>query len=380
MRGAFLAIVAIALLCHAANALRLNAWHSPHRAAHALRCRAAVAQEVDPDIFEGLGAPPSEWLASHADEDLAVVLEALLASCAQIATKVRTASCDSEACFSPPVSTVSEDEEEEGEMAVDVLANDVLVSKLGATGMVSVISSTSDGIEDQQVSGSGFAVALDPLSGTSILDTNYCVGTMFSIWRGDTLQNVTGRKLVAAGACLYGPRTTAVVALRDMPAVHEFLLLEAAAGAGSDGRWAKSNAFGYMREGRLFSPANFRCSATHEGYAKLIDHWQREEFSLRYTGAAVVDVVQLLIKGCGVFVSPASVGQRAPLRLLYEAIPLSFLVEKAGGTCSDGEQSVMDILVRNTDHRTQLAVGSEAEVRRFDSMVGPSPVQGWLAP
>ena len=90
--------------------------------------------------------------------------------------------------------------------------------------------------------------------------------------------------------------------------------------------------------------------------------------------------MQLLVKGCGVFVSPASVGQRAALRLLYEAIPLSFLVEKAGGSCSDGEQSVMDILVRNTDHRTQLAVGSEAEVRRFDSMVGPSPVQGWLAP
>lgn len=344
-----------------------------------------MAQQVDPAIYEGIGASPSEWLASNADEDLAVVLEALLASCAQIATKVRTAACDSEACFSPI--SMSDEDEDEGEMAVDVLANDVLVSKLGATGIVSVISSTSDGIEDQQVSGSGFAVALDPLSGTSILDTNFCLGTMFSIWRGETLQNVTGRELVAAGACLYGPRTTAFVALRETPAVHEFLLLEAArpgagpgAGAASDGRWAKSNAFGCMREGRLFSPANYPCSATLEGYAKLIDHWQREEYSLRYTGTAVVDVVQLLVKGCGVFVSPASPGQRARLRLLYEAIPLSFLVEKAGGSCSDGEQSVLDILVRNMDHRTQLAVGSASEVRRFDSLVGPSPVQGWLGP
>ena len=342
-----------------------------------------VAQEIDQginsDIYQGLGAPPAEWLSLHADEDLAVVVEALLASCAQIATKVRTASCDSEACFSPPMMEDEGEDEEQGEMAVDVLANDLLVSKLVATGIVSVISSTSDGIEDQQVRGSGFAVALDPLSGTSILDTNFCVGTMFSIWRGDTLQNITGRELVAAGACLYGPRTTCVVALRDMPAVHEFLLLEeATAVAGSDGRWAKSNAFGYLQEGKLFSPANYRCSATHEGYAKLIEHWQREEFSLRYTGAAVVDVVQLLVKGCGVYVSPASMGQRATLRLLYEAIPLSFLVQKAGGFCSDGEQSVLDIPVRNTDHRTQLAVGSEAEVRRFDSIVGPSPVQGWL--
>ena len=391
MRGV---LIVVALLCHTVDALRLNAWHSRHRAAQALRCRAAVAQEVDPcadAIYEGIGASPSEWLASNADEDLAVVLEALLASCAQIATKVRTAACDSEACFSPPISSMADEDEDEGEMAVDVLANDMLVSKLGATGMVSVISSTSDGIEDQQVSGSGFAVALDPLSGTSILDTNFPLGTTFSIWRGETLQNVTGRELVAAGACLYGPRTTAFVALREMPAVHEFLLLEMAggpgaapagpaAGAGSDGRWAKSNAFGCMREGRMFSPANYPCSATLEGYAKLIDHWQREGYALRYTGTAVVDVLQLLVKGSGVFVSPASPGQRARPRLLYEAIPLSFLVEKAGGACSDGEQSVLDIAVRNTDHRTQLAAGSAAEVRRFDSMVGPSPVQGWLPP
>ena len=72
-------------------------------------------------------------------------------------------------------------------------------------------------------------------------------------------------------------------------------------------------------------------------------------------------------------------GQRAPLRLLYEAIPLSFLVEKVGGASSDGEKSILEIPVRNTDHRTQLALGSPEEVRRFDSMVGPSSVQGWLA-
>merc|ERR1719231_1542101 len=187
---------------------------------------------------------------------------------------------------------------------------------------------------------------------------------MFSVWRGNSLQNVTGGE-PAAGACVYGPRTTWTVALRELPAVHEFLLVEEASAA--------------MREGRLFAPANYRSSATHEGYARLIEHWQREEFSLRYTGAAVVDVVQLLVKGCGVFVSPASVGQRAPLRLLYEAIPLSFLVEKVGGASSDGEKSILEIPVRNTDHRTQLALGSPEEVRRFDSMVGPSSVQGWLA-
>ncbi len=290
------ATLAFLWLLHAAHGLLPAAWHSQQRrSAHApRRGRALFAQQIDEEI----GMASSEWLSAHADEQLAAVLEALLASCAQIASKVRTASCDSTSCFSPIMG-----DEEEGEMAVDVLANELLVSNLRATKLVSVISSESDGIEDSIPDAqSGFSVALDPLSGNSILDTNFAVGTMFSVWRGNSLQNVTGGELAAAGACVYGPRTTWTVALRELPAVHEFLLVEEASAAG--GRWAKSNAFAAMREGRLFAPANYRSSATHEGYARLIEHWQREEFSLRYTGAAVVDVVQLLVKASAAAAPP----------------------------------------------------------------------------
>tara|TARA_B110001452_G_scaffold39498_2_gene30229 strand:+ start:2049 stop:3203 length:1155 start_codon:yes stop_codon:yes gene_type:complete len=332
-----------------------------------------VAQQAG--LASDIGIGSSEWLRQNTDEALTDVLESLLDSCAVVATKVRTASCDSTACFSP----LGGDEEDE--MAVDVLANELLVNGLCETRRVASISSESDGIQQYRAGaegGAGFAVAIDPLSGSSIIDTNFAVGTIFGIWKGSTLQNVTGRELLAAGVALYGPRTTLTIALADRPGAHEFLLVEEAVG-GSSGRWSASNTFDSMREGKLFAPQNLRASATHEGYARLLDYWRTQEYTLRYTGAAAVDACQLLVKGFGIFAAPASIGQRAPLRLLYQAMPLAFLTEKAGGASSDGERSLLDVPMRNTDHRTQVALGSPDEVRRFEEMVGPSPIQGWIA-
>ena len=78
-----------------------------------------------------------------------------------------------------------------------------------------------------------------------------------------------------------------------------------------------------------------------------------------------------MVKGRGIFVSAAAAGRRPPLRLLYEALPLAFLMEKAGGASSDGAGSLLDIKVTEVDMRTQVALGSEDEVRRFDETVGP---------
>lgn len=72
----------------------------------------------------------------------------------------------------------------------------------------------------------GFSVAFDPLDGSSIVDTNFSVGTIFGVWPGDKLTGVTGRDQVAAAMGIYGPRTTYVLALKDYPGTHEFLLLD----------------------------------------------------------------------------------------------------------------------------------------------------------
>ncbi|KAF6163353.1 hypothetical protein GIB67_025217, partial [Kingdonia uniflora] len=72
----------------------------------------------------------------------------------------------------------------------------------------------------------GFSVVFDPLDGSSIVDTNFTVGTIFGVWLGDKLTGVTGRDQVAAAMGICGPRTTYVIALKDMPGTHEFLLLD----------------------------------------------------------------------------------------------------------------------------------------------------------
>ena len=125
-------------------------------------------------------------------------------------------------------------------------------------------------------------------------------------------------------------------------------------------------------EGKLFAPGNLRATATNPSYAKLVDYWHAHQYTLRYTGGLVPDVTQLLVKGKGIFTSAPEANERPRLRLLYEAIPMAYLVEKAGGRSSDGARSILDIEVREADMRSQVALGSAREVERFEEMVGPA--------
>lgn len=84
--------------------------------------------------------------------------------------------------------------------------------------------------EPVDVGGEGFCVAFDPLDGSSIVDTNFAVGTIFGVWPGDKLKDITGRQQAAAGMGIYGPRTVFCLAVAGFPGCHEFLLMD-------DGKW-----------------------------------------------------------------------------------------------------------------------------------------------
>ena len=84
----------------------------------------------------------------------------------------------------------------------------------------------------------------------------------------------------------------------------------------------------------------------------------------------VPDVNQILVKGKGVFVNVASPNTKSKLRLLYEVAPIGYIMEKAGAKSSDGEGSVLDIEITETEQVTQVAFGSDKEVARFEEMVG----------
>lgn len=216
--------------------------------------------------------------------------------------------------------------------------------------------------------GKGYSVAFDPLDGSSIIDTNFAVGTIFGIWAGDKLTGVKGRDLKAAGIAVYGPRTTMTLAVSNMDYAHEFLLVDDF--SAMHGQWIKTNEFTTINEGKLIAPGNLRATQDNEGYAKLFDYWLANTYQLRYTGGMVPDVNQLMVKGKGVFVNVASKNTKSKLRVLYEVAPMGYLIEKAGGKTSDGEKSVLDILITETEQVSQVAFGSAKEVERFEEWVG----------
>nr|KJB74208.1 hypothetical protein B456_011G279400 [Gossypium raimondii] len=208
----------------------------------------------------------------------------------------------------------------------------------------------------------GFSVAFDPLDGSSIVDTNFTVGTIFGVWPGDKLTGVTGRDQVAAAMGIFGPRTTYVLALKDIPGTHEFLLLD-------EGKWQHVKDTYEIGEGKMFSPGNLRATFDNPEYDKLINYYVREKYTLRYTGGMVPDVNQIIVKEKGIFTNVASPSAKAKLRLLFEVAPLGFLIEKAGGYSSDGQKSVLDKVIENLDDRTQVAYGSKNEIIRFEEML-----------
>ncbi|KAL6328199.1 hypothetical protein AAG906_034342 [Vitis piasezkii] len=269
-----------------------------------------------------------------------------------IAFKVRTASCGGTAC----VNSFGDEQ-----LAVDMVANQLLFEALNYSHFCK--HACSEEVPDLQDMGGpvegGFSVAFDPLDGSSIVDTNFTVGTIFGVWPGDKLTGVTGRDQVAAAMGIYGPRTTYVLALKDIPGTHEFLLLD-------EGKWQHVKDTTEIGEGKLFSPGNLRATFDNPDYDKLINYYVREKYTLRYTGGMVPDVNQIIVKEKGIFTNVTSPSSKAKLRLLFEVAPLGFLIEKAGGFSSDGTQSVLDKVINNLDERTQVAYGSKNEIIRFE--------------
>ncbi|XP_038978508.1 sedoheptulose-1,7-bisphosphatase, chloroplastic-like [Phoenix dactylifera] len=286
------------------------------------------------------------------DKNLIRLLMSMGEALRTISFKVRTASCGGTAC----VNSFGDEQ-----LAVDLVANKLLFEALQYS-HVCKYACSEEVPELQDMGGAaegGFSVAFDPLDGSSIVDTNFTVGTIFGVWPGDKLTGVTGRDQVAAAMGIYGPRTTYIIALKDCPGTHEFLLLD-------EGKWQHVKDTTSIGEGKMFSPGNLRATYDNPAYDKLINYYIRQKYTLRYTGGMVPDVNQIIVKEKGIFTNVTSPTSKAKLRLLFECAPLGFLIEKAGGYSSDGTKSILDKVINNLDDRTQVAYGSKNEIIRFE--------------
>ncbi len=256
----------------------------------------------------------------------------------------------------------------EAVMAGDLYADAVFGDAITAVdGVGSFVSEERDAVVDaggavEDGDGPPYAVAVDPLDGSSNLRSNNAMGTVVGVY--DAPLPASGRALVAAGYVLYGPITTMVVA--DDAGVRETVIESDGEGGidrsvVEDDLTIPSEPTVYGFGGRVPD-----WSADFRAYARAVE----DELKLRYGGAMVGDVNQVLTYG-GVFGYPALAdAPDGKLRLQFEANPIAYVIERAGGASSDGTASVLDAEPETVHGRTPLYVGNDALIDRLETALG----------
>ncbi len=257
---------------------------------------------------------------------------------------------------------------------MDVFANDVFISVFKQSGLVCRLA--SEEMEKpyyipENCPVGRYTLLYDPIDGSSNVDINLNVGSIFSIRQQegddtdgeakDLLQN--GHKQIAAGYILYGPTTVLVYSMGH--GVHSFILDP------SLGEFilAQEN-IQVPHHGPVYSANEGNYWQWDESIREYIRYMHRHEgYTARYSGALVGDFHRILLQG-GVFVYPGTVKKpEGKLRLLYESAPLAFLIEQAGGRASTGTQPILDVVPEELHTRTPLAIGSTEDVQLVESFI-----------
>jgi fructose-1,6-bisphosphatase I len=266
----------------------------------------------------------------------------------------------------------------EEQQKLDVYANRALLHCLGLRDSVAALVSEENEepvILNRDPDRGKYIIIFDPLDGSSNIDVNVNVGTIFSIHRrlppteGDVDASIlqAGHKQVAAGYVVYGPSTVMVYTSGN--GVHGFTLDP------TIGAFVLSNENMRMPEqGSYYSTNEANAATWPQEYRDYIAMLQRGElcgqiYSSRYIGSLVADFHRTLLKG-GVFLYPPTLkSPKGKLRLLYEANPLAFIAEQAGGMAINGSTRILDLQPTEIHQRTSFIVGSKCEVEALQRFV-----------
>ena len=283
---------------------------------------------------------------------------ALSAAAAQIATLIREP--DSAADFAAAQGSANADGDTQ--KALDVICDEIVASALAAAGVATYLSEERE--EPVPMNEDGLViVACDPLDGSSNIDTNLSIGTIFSLLPAAAGPLQPGRNQLASGFFVYGPQTTLLLTMGE--GVHAFQM--DASGVFHLLDWAVSipaqtSEFAINAANTRFwhAPAAAYvadCIAGAEGP-------RGRDFNMRWLGSLVADSWRIFRRG-GVFIYPGD--RRAGysegrLRLIYEAAPVAFLVEQAGGRATDGTNAIMDVVPDFLHQRVPFMFGSGTEI------------------
>lgn len=264
---------------------------------------------------------------------------------------------------------------------LDVWANDVVVRAMEETGLVTTVVSEEmdEPLRLTKTGGHGrYVVCLDPVDGSSNLDVNGVVGTIFSIRKGGATPPLTppsttlarrpfdpalqpGTAQVAAGYIMYGPATLLVLTTGD--GVDGFTL------GPTIGEFVRSHhRIRIPARGRIYSVNEGNLTKWEPGVRRYIEHLRGADvatgrpYTARYVGSLVADFHRTLLQG-GIYLYPAETGKSdGKLCLQYEAAPMGFLAEQAGGSASTGRERIMTIEPATPRQRVPLIIGSPEDV------------------
>ena len=311
----------------------------------------------------------------HIPPELRLLLEVVARACKSISQAVNKGALGGESSILGTAG--SENVQGEIQKKLDIIANEVLIEANEWGGHLAAMASEemdSIYVVPNRYPKGEYLLLFDPLDGSSNIDVNVSIGTIFSVLKkhegdagvveGDFLQ--AGNKQVAAGYCVYGPQTTLVLTVGDGVAM-----------------------FTLDREQGSFvlTAENIKIPADTQEFAinmSNMRHWDEpvkryideclqgtegprgKNFNMRWIASMVADVHRILTRG-GVFLYPWD--KREPekagkLRLMYEANPMSWLVEQAGGAATNGKQRILDIEPTKLHERVSVMLGSKNEVER----------------
>jgi fructose-1,6-bisphosphatase I / sedoheptulose-1,7-bisphosphatase len=266
----------------------------------------------------------------------------------------------------------------ETQQKLDVLANDVMIRSCEWGGLVAGMA--SEELEHpypvpSEYSRGRYLLVFDPLDGSSNTDVNVSVGTIFSVLRHDTAAPPApsdylqpGRRQVAAGYAIYGPATMLVVTVGKGThgftldrEIGNFILTHPNLKIPTDTSEFAIN----TSNARFWEPPVHRyvteCQAGKTGD-------RARDFNMRWIASMVAEVHRILMRG-GVFMYPRDTkdpGKPGRLRLLYEANPISLLVEQAGGRATTGRERLLEVMPESLHQRVPLILGSHSEVERIE--------------
>ncbi|MDG6099035.1 class 1 fructose-bisphosphatase [Alteromonas sp. ZYF713] len=305
------------------------------------------------------------------DPELLLVIKSLVTGCKKISNILSSGD------FSHVAKSDEVNVQGEIQTTLDIVSNDILKEVLSKLTVVKSIASEEDEHILSVNENGKYLVSFDPLDGSSNIDINGLVGTIFSVTSStewlfsfdDKQFQRPGGLIHAAGFVLYGPATTLV--LSTGVGTNIFVLSRE---FGEFTLWRKSIAI--PPDTNEFS-ANVGRQRRWPGYAKkYVDQLsqgrngvRRKDYSFRYFGSLVGDIYRILCRG-GVFLYPQEGARKSrygngKLRLLYEIIPMAYIVEQANGAAYADDKRVLDILPTSVHQRVPIIIGSRNEVDRY---------------